>query len=218
MEEIEKIKKRKKSIHKQIIKLEEELEKLEQEYSADKSRCLLKFDIDALKKAINNKRAILNDIKKRIDTIYLVRQSTPVYKGTEIDLYSANNDIQVNLNIPNGYIVCLHDTKTIVGETGTSMISYKNDLPEYNVYYIIDEKYRNKGLGFQSTKTLLEYLGDNGIKYISLIIFKKNIPSIKIAEKLQDIYSYNIEYEDGNSITYSFDISNKIEKNKNNTK
>ena len=121
----------------------------------------------------------------------------PVCTNGFIDLY---NDPLSNKY----YLVCFHGEKEPIGVLGFGDLIFTD-----NVSYCIYEKYQNKGLGFQSVCLFLEYLNSKGIESVTIHVEKTNLPSLRIAEKLKDIYqSYSVsEY---NSIfAFHFCLANK---------
>lgn len=105
------------------------------------------------------------------------------------------------------YTVCLHDTKTIIGEVGC------NHYESNNIHYVIDDGYRNNGYGFQAVVAMFHHLTANNVEDAKIVIEKKNAPSIKLAEKLTTIFPNFNRYETGELIIYHFNLSKKIDKN-----
>lgn len=144
-------------------------------------------------------------LKKEVDkiekTIQITDQS-PTILLESVDLYQSSNGY---------YIVCLHDTKTIIGEVGCN--HYENN----NIHYVIDDEYQNNGYGFQAVVAMFHYLTANNVEDAKIVIKKKNAPSIKLAEKLTTIFPNFNRYETGELIIYHFNLSKKIDKNSTNS-
>ena len=143
----------------------------------------------------------VEDQMNKINSTIRVYTNDPIASNEVIDLYKAYDDL-----FPYGkYLICLHDTKTVIGGTGCN--PYSNN----NVHYVIDQEYRGNGYAYQAVSVLIDYLASKDVEYVSLLIEKNNIPSIRTAEKLQN-YIQNVdiqEYQD--TIGYQFKINQKIE-------
>ncbi|MEE3342883.1 MAG: GNAT family N-acetyltransferase [Bacilli bacterium] len=166
-----------------IIKQLEELEK----------KIESKFYDTKLSEQIMRKKRTLFELEKTIK----IYSSNPDYTNGFIDLYNISESNSF-------YLVCFHEEKKPIGELGCSDSIFAN-----NISYCIYKEYRNKGLGFQSVCLLLEYLNSKGIENITIFVEKNNIPSLRIAEKLKDIYkSYTLSNYD-TTIAFHFCINNK---------
>lgn len=139
----------------------------------------------------------------KIEKSIEINNSNPIVLGEVVDLYKTDKDSQGR------YTVCLHDTKTIIGEVGcTGNIN--------NIHYAITPEYRNKGYGFQAVLTMLNYLILNNIDNIILIIDKDNVSSIRIAEKLKTVFpDFNIEERERRYIEYHFSLNKSIDEKPN---
>ena len=163
-----------------------QLEKLEKKFQSQF------YDIE-LSERIMRKKSILFEIERTI-RLY---SFNPVCTNGFIDLY---NDPLSN----NHYVVCFQGEKEAIGELG-----FGDSIFADNISYCIYEKYQNKGLGFQSVCLFLEYLNSKGIESATIIVEKTNLPSLRIAEKLKDIYqSYSIS-EYNSTFVFHFCIDNK---------
>ena len=135
---------------------------------------------------------------------YLDKQNSsflyPIYTNNDIDLYKKI----ISNDVTGEYLVCLHNNIEIIGQ-----VSFKpSDLFGNNLSYYIEDEYRNKGLGFQAISALIEYLNENNINNVDLFVEKKNVASIKIAEKLSTMYSS--EKEEGPSyVSFHINITEK---------
>ena len=148
---------------------------------------------DELNKRIYRKEYYLLKIEQAI-RLY---SFNPIYTNGFIDLY---NDSTSN----NHFLICFHGKKNVIGE-----LSFGNSLYDDNIYCCIDEKYRNNGLGFQSTCLFLQYLNSKGIDHVTLHVAKTNLPSLRTVEKIKDVYqSFSIS-ENENSMTFHFCIDNE---------
>lgn len=144
-------------------------------------------------------------LKKEVDKIektIQINEQDPTISEKSVDLYQSSNGY---------YIVCLHDTKTIIGEVGCN--HYENN----NIHYVIDDEYQNNGYGFQAVVAMFHYLTANNVEDAKIVIKKKNAPSIKLAEKLTTIFPNFNRYETGELIIYHFNLSKKIDKNSTNS-
>ena len=177
-------------------------------------------EINLVHKSIDNLKQDLINFKKNSDSTYEIEKEInylekclgeqmktqnknllcPTYTNNTVDLYKGI----INDNLVGEYFVCLHNDMQIIGK-----VSFKpSNIFGNNLSYFIEEEYRNKGLGFQAISALIEYLSENNISNVDIFIEKKNNVSIKIAEKLSEIYSSKKE-EGSDYISFHFDIINK---------
>ena len=135
---------------------------------------------------------------------YLDKQNSsflyPIYTNNDVDLYKKI----ISDDVTGEYLVCLHNNIEIIGQVGFK----PSDLFGNNLSYYIEEEYRNRGLGFQAVSTLIEYLNENNINNVDLFVEKKNVASIKIAEKLSTMYSSKKE-EGPSYVSFHINITEK---------
>lgn len=191
MEKIEKLKDRLNYINELINKYEHQLSELEQVnyncFFVPESKKAVKLSIKISK--------LLNE-EIRIKQFLEISDKKPIISNELVDLYKNNEN-------PKGYyLVCLHGTKTIIGEVGCNN---ENN----NVHYIIDDEYRNNGYGFQALVAMVNYLALSNVENIEIVIRKDNIASIKLAEKLKTIFPSFEKKEINDYIIYRFNL-NKI--------
>lgn len=183
MESIEELRKKIDILQEQIAKYQQRLSK-ERFYSTDSTRKLHEKIYDLKCEII------------KIEKIIEVNSSIPIISDEVVDLYKNDKN-------PTGYyIVCLHGSKTIVGEVGCNG---ENN----NVHYFIAIEHQNKGYGFHALVTMLNYLILNNIENISIILDKENNISLKLAEKLKAIFPTFNKKEIGDYISYQFNLGEK---------
>ena len=213
---VEKLLKESESLDKQINKLKQKLLAMKEKNNNPQAKdyYYVEFEIDELRKKIWNKECFLAKIKERLKLYSVVYSSAPTFTNTIVDLHKKDNNGIQNNDINGEYIVSLHSDKTIVGIVGYGKDACFDD----NFFYVIDEEYRNQGLGFQAACALLEYLSLSGIEHVTFHIEKSNVASIRVAEKIKNVYQ-ECEIEDNDySITYHFNINDKLINNRPSTK
>ena len=137
----------------------------------------------------------------KIKKIIEVDSTTPIISGELVDLHKNDENPKGN------YIVCLHNSKTIIGEVGCNGTNN-------NIHYVIDTEYQNNGYGFQAVVLMLNYLISNNFENIEIYIEKENIYSIKLVEKLRIFFPVFNKNESEHYISYYFNLSQKkAEKN-----
>lgn len=189
--EIRQLKGKRNSIIQQLEKLGRQLEKIEKksEYQFEYFIC----DWRKLQEQISKLHKSLYVIEKTLELYSL----NPICTNDFIDLY---NDPEYD----NSYLVCSHGKKEFIGK-----LSFGDSFFADNISYFIYEKYRNKGLGFQSVCLFLEYLNSKGIETATVHVAKTNLPSLRIVEKLKEVYqSYSIS-DRNETIAFHFCINNK---------
>lgn len=138
----------------------------------------------------------------KIEKTLVISDKEPIICSERIDLYKTDQN-------PKGYyIVCLSGTKTIIGEVGCNN---ENN----NIHYVIDPKYQNNGYGFEAVATMLNYLVLSGIENIEILIEKENVISIKVAEKLKNIFPNFSENIMDDYLMYHFCLRKKENKEDN---
>lgn len=138
----------------------------------------------------------------KIEKTLVIADKEPIICSERIDLYKTDQN-------PKGYyIVCLSGTKTIIGEVGCNN---ENN----NIHYVIDQEYQNNGYGFQAVVTMLNYLVLSGIENIEILIKKENAISIKMAEKLKNIFPNFSENIMDDYLMYHFCLRKKKNKEDN---
>ncbi len=192
--EIRQLKEKRNSITQQLEKLGRQLEKIEKNYESQFA--YFYRDIDGRTK-------LQRQISKLNESLYVIEKTlelyslNPICTNDFIDLYN-------NPEYNNCYLVCSHGKKEFIGE-----LSFGDSFFADNISYFIYENYRNKGLGFQSVCLFLEYLNSKGIETATLHVEKTNLPSLRIVEKLKEVYqSYSIS-DRNETIAFHFCITNK---------
>lgn len=74
-------------------------------------------------------------------------------------------------------------TGTLIGRAGIEHRELDGERC-YELAYLVREEYRRKGYGYQAARMVLEFAKQYGIKQIITYIHEKNIPSIRLSEKL----------------------------------
>ncbi len=190
-------------LRKKIDVLKEQIEKHERRLLKENKNSTFPFPNEAARK-IKEKIYALNYEIYIIEQTIEVNNNIPFLSGEVVDLYKNDENPRGN------YIVCLHNSKTIIGEVGCNG-------PINNVHYVIYPKYRKKGYGFQALITMLNYLILNDFENIEILIQEENIPSLKLAEKLEVIFPiFNKEKKESrNYILYRFNLSKIIDEKHN---
>lgn len=88
-------------------------------------------------------------------------------------------------------------------------MSIGDSLYADNISYFINEEYRNRGLGFQAVCLLFEYLNSKGIDHVTINVEKNNIPSLRVVDKIKEIYKCSSISEHKDSIAFHICIDNK---------
>jgi len=192
--EIRQLKEKRNSITQHLEKLGRQLEKIEKNYESQ---------VDYFYRDIDDRKELQKQISKLHKSLYVIEKTlelyslNPICTNDFIDLY---NDPEYN----NCYLVCSHGKKEFIGK-----LSFGDSFFADNISYFIYENYRNKGLGFQSVCLFLEYLNSKGIETATLHVEKTNLPSLRIVEKLKEVYqSYSIS-DRNETIAFHFCITNK---------
>lgn len=201
MENIEELKDR-------INVLNELINKYEQQYQQQ----LLKdkedyssFHKSEKTKQIEEKLYKFVDEKIKIEKFIEISNKEPIASEESVDLYVSDKNFE---GYRGYYTVCLHNTKTIIGEVGCSNQDNK-------IFYKIDDEYQNNGYGFQALVALVNYLVLNSVENIVIVIESKNTPSIKLAEKLKIIFPNCNRIDNGDCFVYHFDLSKSIDEEHN---
>lgn len=74
-------------------------------------------------------------------------------------------------------------TGTLIGRAGIEHRELDGERC-YELAYLVREEYRRKGYGYQAARMVLEFAQKYGIKQIITYIHEKNIPSVRLSEKL----------------------------------
>lgn len=135
---------------------------------------------------------------------YLIMMDCSLIIGNDIvDLYKENNT-----NIEGKYIICLRDTKTIVGN-----VDYRpGNFFIGNIGYEIKEQFRGNNYAYHATYLLLQILCLNGINQANISAKINNIASIKTLNKLKEcgLDCNIIEDKNENIIRYHYQFNKEM--------
>ena len=197
MEKSEKLKDRLNYLNKLINKYEHQLLQLKQ----DNYELFFVTENEKTRQLKNKISKLLNEAF-RIEQFFETSDKKPIISNESVDLYKNDEN-------PKGcYLVCLHETKTIIGEVGCNN---ENN----NIHYVIDDEYQNNGYGFQALVAMVNYLILSNVENIEIIIWKENTVSIKLAEKLKIIFPCFEKKEINNCIFYRFNLNKIIDEKSN---
>ena len=148
------------------------------------------------------------DIEERIDNMIL--NSDPTASNDIVDLYrdtTYDEELTEEQKIYGTYYICPSDSKTRIGKIGYSSSG--------NIFYVIRDEYRNKGFGFQALSALFQYLSMNNAKGATIFIAKDNTPSIRLAEKIKEVFPIykQIDSDNGKYVIYNYNISKELNEN-----
>ena len=120
-----------------------------------------------------------------------------VEDGIEVYLEKKDSDIS------GSYDIKLIDTDDVIG-----YIEYDPYFDISNITYYIDKNYRGKKYSYQSLVLLSNYLKNNSINEFSLLINKKNKPSLGVADRfiVNNSVDTDIKMAGKNNMCYSYKI------------
>ena len=163
----------------------------------------LKDEVDKEKKGEIRERI------KKIDNVVVryhnVLDDKPVMIGEKVDLY------RYILEVEERYVICLHNTKQIIGN-----IDYMGERKLSkdffgNIGYGVDPEYKRKGYASEALKLLTDKLYKEGINKVYITTLKTNVASKGLIEKFGGVL---MKKYSKNFLVYECDL-NLIKKVKN---
>lgn len=136
---------------------------------------VLKDEIDEEKK--KKIRSRIKEIDNVVIRYHNVLEDKPVMVGEKIDLY------RYILEEDERYVICLHNTKEIIGN-----IDYMGEVKPYkdffgNIGYGINPEHKRKGYTSEALKLLTDKLYNEGVSKVYISTLKTNVASQGLVEK-----------------------------------
>lgn len=142
----------------------------------------------------------MNIEKKKIKLAILKQDS--LLKNEEIALINNNG------NIDGKYSIYRIEDQQRMGFITYSPLEYESEIG--SVGYSILPPFREQGLTIKALKLLTNYLVENGVEKISIVAEEENIKSVKVMNRLSQVYE-TVDKSSGNLKKYDYTLKSRGE-------